>query len=63
MSSSIDISPNLHENPPLNPPQWKWPTYRYARALMSRHGAYGLLFLVAPALVWNALPGNILLPD
>ena len=63
MSSSNDITPNLHENPSINLPQWKLSIYRFARTLMSRHDAYGLLFLVAPDPVWNALPGNILPPD
>ena len=59
MPSSNDITPNLHENPSINLPQWKLSTYRFARALMSRHDACGLLFLVAPDPVWNALPGNM----
>ena len=63
MSSSNDITPNLHENPSINLPQWKLSIYRFARTLMSRHDAYGLLFLVAPDPVWNALPDNILPPD
>ena len=39
MSSSNDITPNLHENPSINLPQWKLSIYRFARTLMARHGA------------------------
>jgi hypothetical protein len=59
----MSITPTLAEHPSINLPSWLHAVNRYARTLFSEFDPYGLLFLVADDVVWQALPANHLPAD
>jgi hypothetical protein len=54
----MSITPSLADNSAINLPSWLQAVNRFARTLFAEYDPYGLLFLVADNVVWQALPAN-----
>ena len=54
----MSITPSLADNSAINLPAWLNSVNRLARTLFAEYDPYGLLFLVADNVVWQALPAN-----
>jgi hypothetical protein len=59
----MSVRPSLSDHSSINLPSWTQAVNRYARTLFSEYDPFGLLFLVADNVVWQALPANQLAPD